>query len=224
MDRFTQFGLRGDTDEQICRAVRDGFKRAGLSHAQLTQAMEWYKDHVRPGMDETKLAESFAEFAATKNWGAEQRDAAVSVYGQVRDQGPAAVMSPAPSAEEDAATLARAHELLRTDPNAYWRDVELQEAQYEALERQKAAPTAEPAIDHYEIERRISQQHVDRFATMLREEPEKYWRSPELQQQHRDAIAGTIREAPAGEQSGAAPADPGQTTPPGPADGGAVRV
>ena len=225
MDRFTQFGLRGDADEQFRRAVRDGFKRAGLSHAHLTQAMDWYRDHVRPGMDEAKLAESFAEFAATKRWVAEQRDAAVSVYGQVRDQGPAAVMSPAPSAEEDAGTIARAQELLRTDPNAYWRDPELQEAQYEALARQEAAPTTAPAIDHYEIERRISQQHVDRFATMLREEPEKYWRSPELQQQHRDAIAGTIREAPAGEQPGpAVPADPGQTTPPGPSDGGKCSV
>jgi hypothetical protein len=48
MDRFTQFGLRGDADEQFRRAVRDGFKRAGLSHAQLTQAMDWYRDHVRP--------------------------------------------------------------------------------------------------------------------------------------------------------------------------------
>jgi broad specificity phosphatase PhoE len=59
--------------------------------------------------------------AAAKNWGTEQRDAAVSVYSQVRDQGPAAVMSPAPSAQEDAATIARASELLHTDP-------ELQEA------------------------------------------------------------------------------------------------
>jgi hypothetical protein len=87
MDRYTQFGLRGDADEQIRRAVRDGFKRAGLSGAQLTQAMEWYKDRVRPGMDEAKLMESFAEFAAGKNWPDAQRDAAVSVYGAVRDQG-----------------------------------------------------------------------------------------------------------------------------------------
>jgi hypothetical protein len=42
----------------------------------------------------------------------------VSVYEQVRDSGPAAVMSPAPSAEDDAATIARASELLRTDPAA----------------------------------------------------------------------------------------------------------
>jgi hypothetical protein len=227
MDRYSQFGLRGNADEQIRRAVRDGFKRAGLSNAQLTEAMEWYRDHVRSDMDETKLAESFTEFTATKRWGTEQRDAAVSVYGQVRDQGPAAVMSPAPSTEEDAATLARAHELLRTDPNAYWRDPELQEAQYEALERQKAAPTAEPPIDHMAIEHKIAQDDVGRSETILRDEPAKYWRSPELQQQYREAIGRretSMPETPAsGEQPGTAPADPGQT-PPGPADGGVVRV
>jgi hypothetical protein len=38
MDRYRNFGLRGDADEQFCRAVRDGFKRVGLSPAQLTQA------------------------------------------------------------------------------------------------------------------------------------------------------------------------------------------
>jgi hypothetical protein len=97
MDRYAQFGLRGDADEQIRRAVRDGFKRTGLSHAQMQQAMDWYRDQVRPGMDEAKLAESFNEFVAAKHWPEEQRDAAVSVYGQVRDQGPAAVMSPAPT-------------------------------------------------------------------------------------------------------------------------------
>jgi hypothetical protein len=48
MDRYTQFGLRGDADEQIRRAVRDGFKRAGLSHAQLTQAMEVMSHSPRP--------------------------------------------------------------------------------------------------------------------------------------------------------------------------------
>jgi hypothetical protein len=102
-------------------------------------------------------------------------------------------------------TIARATELLRTNPGAYWRDAELQEAQYEALERQEAAPSPVPSDD--EIER------PDRPTR-------RYWRSPELQQQHRDAIAGAIREAPAA-QPGAAPADPGQA--PGPADG-AVRI
>src|SRR5450755_2184212 len=78
MDRYTQFGLRGDADETFRRAVRDGFKRARLGQAQLTQAMEWYKDHARPGLDEAKLMEGFNEFAAGKGWVTEQLDAALS--------------------------------------------------------------------------------------------------------------------------------------------------
>ena len=68
MDRYTQFGLRGEADETLRRAVRDGFKRAGLGHAQLTQAMEWYRDHVLPGVDGAKLGETFNDFARLKGW------------------------------------------------------------------------------------------------------------------------------------------------------------
>jgi hypothetical protein len=35
MDHYSEFGLRGDADEQLRRAVRDGFKRAGFSPAAL---------------------------------------------------------------------------------------------------------------------------------------------------------------------------------------------
>jgi hypothetical protein len=111
----------------------------------------------------------------------------------IAEQGPAAVLA-TPSPEEDAATIARADELLRTNPDAYWRDQGLQELALEARERKLAAPPPEPGIDHGAIERRIAQQTVDRFAEMLRKEPAKYWASPELQRQHRDAIAAAIRE------------------------------
>jgi hypothetical protein len=49
----------------------------------------------------------------------------------------------------------------------------LEEAQYEALERQEAAPTAATVPNDDQIEHRIAQQDVDRFATMLRDEPAK---------------------------------------------------
>jgi hypothetical protein len=39
------------------------------------------------------------------------------VYDQIRDAGPDAVLA-TPTAEEDAATIARAAELLRTNPDA----------------------------------------------------------------------------------------------------------
>jgi hypothetical protein len=206
MDRYTQFGLRGDEDDLFRRAVRDGFKRAGLGNDRLTQALEWFRDCVRPGMDQAKLAESFNEFAASKGWPAEQLTAAVAVYGAVRDQGPAAVMSPAPTSEEDVATVARADELLRSNPEGYWRDHELQEAVLEARERQRAAPPPEPSVDPYAIERRIAEGDVDKFSRMMREEPGKYWGSPELQRQHHDAIEASIQEAPANPPPAAVPA------------------
>jgi hypothetical protein len=197
MDRFSGYGLRGDQDEQFRRAVRDGFRAAGLGPAQMTAALEWYKDHVRPGMDETKLAESFAEFAAGKGWAPEHLEAATAVYEAIRDGGPEATMAPTPSAEEDAALIARANELLRTDAKAYWKDEALQEAQFEALERQQAAPQAEPSPDDDAIERKIAQQDVDRFAAMLRDPASaaKYWASAELQRRHHDAIAAAYPEA-----------------------------
>jgi hypothetical protein len=106
-------------------------------------------------------------------------------------------MSPAPTSEEDTATIARADELLRTNSDAYWRDHDLHEAVLEARERQQAAPAPEPSVDTYAIERRIAEGDVDKFARMMREEPGKYWSSPELQRQHHDAIEASIQEAPA---------------------------
>jgi hypothetical protein len=45
----------------------------GLSHAQLTQAMEWYRDSVRPGMDEAALLASVAEFTTNAGWSVAQQ-------------------------------------------------------------------------------------------------------------------------------------------------------
>jgi hypothetical protein len=207
MDRFIEYGLRSDADEQIRRAFRDSFKRAGLSHAQLGQALDWYRDKGQHlGGDVAKLTESFGEFAVEKGWASQHLEAVVSVYGQIAEQGPAAMLAPAPSPEEDAAAIARADELLRTKPDEYWRDHELQEAVLEARERQEAAPAAAPVVDDYAIERRIAEQDVDKFARMLREEPGKYWGSPELQRQHHDAIAASIQETPATSPPPPAPA------------------
>jgi hypothetical protein len=103
--------------------------------------------------------------------------AATSVYGLIAEQGPAAVLA-TPSPEKDATTIARANELLRTNPDTYCRDQGLQELALEARERQQAAPPPEPGIDHDAIERRIAQH---RFAAMLRQPAEaaNYWASAE---------------------------------------------
>jgi hypothetical protein len=147
----------------------------------------------------------------------------VSVYGLIREQGPAAVMAPAPSADEDAATIAKADELLRTNADAYWRDHDLQEAAFEARERQVAAPPpapdpSSPAASE-RLERQIAQQTVDKFARMVREEPGKYWSSPDLQRQYSEAIAASIGEVPGSEAPPLAPppGELGQPVPPIPA-------
>ena len=68
MHRYREFGLVSDADETLRRAFRDGLRRAGLSHEQFLDALAWYRDHTRPGLDEAVLKEAFAEFAAQRQW------------------------------------------------------------------------------------------------------------------------------------------------------------
>jgi hypothetical protein len=210
-DRYAAFGLT-ESDAPFYKAVRDGFKRAGLGHKQLTQTLEWYRDSVQAGMDETALYSSFSEFAQNAGWDASHLVAAQGVYGAIRAQGPESVMSPTPTPEEDRATIERANQLMRTDAAAYWKDEALQEAALEALERQAAPQSGPPALGppltDVEIEQRIGRQEMAKFERMMREEPQRYWGSPQLQAAYRDAIeratATPEAEAPAAAPLGVA--------------------
>jgi len=144
MHRYREFGLVSEQDELFRRAFRDGFKRAGLSFAQFLDALTWYRDQARLAVDEPQLADAFSRFAADRGWPAEQRDGALDLYRTIRDNGPAAVMK-APRPDEDRAILARADELLRSDPSRYWGDSELQDAAFEARERLSDLASAEDA-------------------------------------------------------------------------------
>jgi hypothetical protein len=205
-DRYAAFGLT-EADEPFRRAVRDGFNRAGLSRAQFEQALAWYRDNVRPGMDETELSASFSDFATNNAWDTAQLVAAQSVYGAIQQQGPDAVMEPTPSPEEDAATIAKANALLTKDAAAYFADQELQEEMFEALERQTAPqsepPALGPPLTDVEIEQRIGRTDMAKFERMMRDEPGKYWGSPQLQAAYRDAI---------GRANAAPPAAPAEAT------------
>ncbi len=141
MHRYREFGLVSERDETLRRAFRDGFRRAGLSFPQLLEALAWYRDHAKPGTDETRLVEAFGEFAAQKGWTPEHRDGAVGIYQSIRDGGPESVMAEAALPHQDRAVVGRAEDLLRRDPAQYWRDAELQEAAFEA--RQRLAGIAE---------------------------------------------------------------------------------
>jgi hypothetical protein len=188
MHRYREFGLVSEQDEILRRAFRDGFKRAGLSFAQFHDALAWYRDHARPEAGEAQLAEAFAQFAASNGWRAEQRDRALDLYRAIRDDGPAAVTQ-TPLPDEDRATVARADELLRTDPARYWDDIELQDAVFEARERldrpaTEAGDAPPPSRDR---------QRVDEIEALLRDPggdgQRRYWSDAGLRADYAQALA-----------------------------------
>jgi hypothetical protein len=206
MHRYREFGLVSEQDEILRRAFRDGFRRAGLSFAQFLDALAWYRDHARPGADEAQLADAFAQFAADHGWPAEQQDGALDLYRAIRDNGPAAVLHEPPP-DDDRATLARADELLRSDPAGYWSDAELQDAVFEAHERldrpaAEADVTAPPGRDH---------QRVEEVEALLRdpsgEGQRRYWSDAGLRTDYVQAL-GRLHGDAGNAESGAPSAAP----------------
>jgi hypothetical protein len=188
MHRYREFGLVSDEDETLRQAFRDGFRRAGLSHRQFVDALEWYRDHVRAGADETALMQAFSEFAAQKNWSQELVDGVVGVYESIRDGGPDSVAAAAPHPDQDRATVARGDQALRTDPARYWRDAELQDAVFEARERLEAlaGPFDAPRADG-------PRQRVREIEALLHDPTgagaRRYWSDPALREEYAQALS-----------------------------------
>jgi hypothetical protein len=191
MHRYREFGVVSEVDEQLRRAFRDGFKGAGLSFAQFLDALGWYRDHARSVADEVRLTDAFARFAADRNWTAEHRDGVVALYQKIRDEG-AAVMVETPSREQDHAVLARADELLRTDPARYWGDGELQDAAFEARER-FGDVTAARGAEHADSRSSQDRQRVAEIEGLLRdptgEGQRRYWSDAGLRAHYGEALA-----------------------------------
>jgi hypothetical protein len=187
MHRYREFGLVSEQDEILRRAFRDGFKRAGLSFAQFHDALAWYRDHVRPDAGEAQLSDAFAQFAADSGWSAEQRDGALDLHRAIRDNGPAVMQTPLP--DEDRATLARADELLRTDPARYWGDVELQDAVFEARERLDSPTPQAGGVPPQGRDR----QRVEEIEALLRDPggdgQRRYWSDAGLRADYAQALA-----------------------------------
>jgi hypothetical protein len=198
MHRYREFGLASAEDEVLRRAFRDGFRRAGLSFAQFLDALAWYRDHVRSDADEAQLTEAFAQFAADRRWPTDQCDGALDLYRAIRDNGPGAVLH-APPADADRATLARADELLRTDPGRYWGDAELQDAVFDARERlheSEQAGTAPPGEDGRRDGQHDARQHdrqrVAEIETLLHDPSgdgqRRYWNDAALRTGYAEAL------------------------------------
>jgi hypothetical protein len=192
MHRYSEFGLASEQDEVLRRAFRDGFKRAGLSSAQFQDALAWYRDHARPGAGEAQLADAFERFAADRGWAAEQRDGALGLYRAIRDGGAAAVAQP-PLPDEDRAVLARADELLRTDPARYWGDLELQDAVFEARERLDAPAAQAGSVPLPDGNGERDRQCIEEIEAMLRDPAgdgqRRYWSDAGLRAGYAQALS-----------------------------------
>jgi hypothetical protein len=191
MHRYREFGLFSEQDEALRRAFRDGFKRAGLSFAQFLDALAWYRDHARSTADEAQLADAFARFATENGWPAEQRAGVLDLYRTIRDDGAAAAMQ-APRPDEDRATVARADELLRSDPARYWGDIELQDAAFEARERLDSAALPEAAAPASPETNRDRQRIADIEALLgdpSGEGQRRYWTDAGLRTDYAQALA-----------------------------------
>ena len=190
MHRYREFGLTSEQDEVLRRAFRDGFKRTGLSFAQFLDALAWYRDHARPAADEAQLADAFARFAADSGWPAEQRDGVLDLYRTIHDNGPAAMIQ-APRPDEDRASIARADELLRTDPARYWGDIEVQDAAFEARERLDDVAPAEDTAPSPKASR--DRQRIEEIAVLLRDPSgdgqRRYWADAGLRTDYAHALA-----------------------------------
>jgi hypothetical protein len=190
MYRYREFGLVSDADENLRRAFRDGMRRAGLSHQQFVDALAWYRDHTRPGLEEAALREAFAEFAAQKLWSPQLVEGALAVYETIRDDGPDAIADTPPSPDADRAMVARGDEALRRDPASYWHDSALQDAVFEARERLKslsafaAAPAAPPNPARERVREIEAMLHDSSGAGQRR-----YWSDPALRDDYAKALA-----------------------------------
>jgi hypothetical protein len=205
MHRYREFGLVSEQDEILRRAFRDGFKRTGLSFAQFRDALAWYRDQVRPDAGEAQLAEAFMQFAADSGWPAEQRDGALDVYRAIRDNGAAAVVQTS-RPDEDRATVARADELLRTDPARYWGDIELQDAVFDARERlHRPVPEAGNAPPQGD------RQRVEEIDALLRDPggdgQRRYWSDAGLRTDYAQALARLHDGAGSADAESAAPSE-----------------
>jgi hypothetical protein len=206
--RYREFGLFSEADELLRRAFRDGFKRIGLSFPQFLEALAWYRDRVRPGAEEAGLMEAFSEFAAERGWRQDHRDGVIDVYRTIRDAGPAAVAVRTPSLDEDRETLTRGDALLRSDPDRYWRDAELQDALFEARERIGDSAPAQ-AAERRSPEADADRRRVEEIEGLLHDRSgagqQRYWSDAALRMEYAQALA-RLHGATAGEATVSAPA------------------
>jgi len=206
--RFEAYGLTA-ADADLVNSVRFAARRAGWSGRKLEQAFEWFKDHATDlgRMTVEQRIASFQEFTAARGWRAPEVESALGWFGEAQsalDRGQAPPLPPAPTREQDTARRAEIDRLMQEDPDAYWRNQDVQDELYEINARAdgssaQPAQVAPPSVD--------SSGRRAEIEGLMKTSPDAYWRDPGVQAEYRallgaggepagDAVAGSA--APAG--------------------------
>jgi hypothetical protein len=199
---------KDEASNKLHQAFRHQAQRMGLSAREFEAATDWI-DSVRPGTSPEQLQRDFADFTSRRGWSEGHVQQMLSVYAGVSAFGADRYLPPS-DAGSDARTIDRAKAMLRDNPNEYWKDVNLQQSYFEALERQTgrendaaaAAPPPQP-----------TQADIDTIGAaeaMMRSDPGRYYNS-DMSDRYRQAIGNVVGDT--------SPSTPDAPTGPAPAGG-----
>jgi hypothetical protein len=211
--RYASYGL-GDADSELISSFKFAARQAGWSPPRIEQAFEWYRDnavHIDSMTLEQKVA-SFEEYTSARGWTDGELGNALAWFDTAAsaiDRGEAPPMPPVPTPAQDQMRRAELEKLMRENPDAYWRDPQVQDELYEINARADGsagpvvgvAPAEVPAVPAAPTGRRAE------IETMMRQAPSEYWGNPGVQAEYRALLAegGGGGAAPAGEVAMAAP-------------------
>jgi hypothetical protein len=208
--RYSRYGINTAADEQAFRAARHMALAAGATPQQFEQLAEAYADGITRGLTGTALKDHIAEApAVTRSFSSELLSRlGTNVFDPIAQHGAAPFLPAVPTAEEDAATIAKAEALMRENAKAYFRDGELQDAYADALERRgpaarNAPPMARPPVPTRESDQAVIEEAEDRLA----KNPQAYFRDKDLVDRYSAALERRQAAASPDASATARPAD-----------------
>jgi len=210
--RFEAYGFT-EADADLVNSFRFAARRAGWRPERVEQAFEWFKSEASrmATMSAEQRIQSFSEFADAKGWQLPELEAAIGWFDStavVLDRGGRPELPPIPTPQEDAARSAEIMQAMRGDPAAYWKNPDLQDELYEINAR---ASGGEPGGDAATVLPGGATNRRGEIEALMRDDPGRYWGSPEIQAEYRGVVGGTPPAAAAESNSG--PGSPGAEQP-----------
>jgi hypothetical protein len=187
--RFREYGL-SDDDADLVNSFRHAARRAGWSSGRVEEAFAWFKERGHGQMSPEARMQSFREFVGARGWGDAETDQALGWFNDTAsriESGRALDLPPAPTAQEDATRRAELEGLMRTDPDAYWRDAGLQDELYEINARAEGGSSSSTPAATSTPQQASRRSEIE---TMMREDLNGYFRDAGVQAEYRALLGG----------------------------------